>query len=208
MKKNITFKNYNDKYFREISKIINDNWHYNELTSTKTAEILSFTYLYSCLSKQTFTKIALIDNIPVGIIIANCKNKFKFNLLYKLKLIKNIFLLAISSEGRKVSKIFGNIDNIDNNLLTNLDKDYPAELVFFAVDPNLKGIGIGKKLFNEAIEYFKDNSIDNFYLFTDTTCNFGFYEHKGMVRKGEVEKTLNLDAGERYITFYIYDMKL
>lgn len=208
MKKNITFENYNDKYFREISKIINDNWHYNELTSTKTAEILSFTYLYSCLSKQTFTKVALIDNIPVGIIIANCKNKFNFNLLYKLKLIKNIFLLAISSEGRNVSKIFGNVDNIDNDLLSNLDKDYIAELVFFAVDHNFKNMGIGKKLFNKAINYFQDNHINSFYLFTDTTCNFGFYEHFGMIRKGSFDETFTTNKGKKEISFYIYDIDL
>lgn len=208
MKKNITFEDYNDKYFREISKIINDNWHYNELASPKTAEILSFSYLYSCLSKQTFAKVALIDDIPIGIIVANNKNKFNFNLLYKLKLIKNIFLLAISSEGRKVSKIFGNVDNIDNNLLTNLDKDYPAELVFFAVDPKFKGLGIGQSLFFKAIEYFKFNSINSFYLFTDTTCNFGFYEHYGMIRKGSFDETLITDKGKRKISFYIYDIDL
>lgn len=164
--------------------------------------------MYSCLSKQTFTKVALIDDIPIGIIVANNKNKFNFNLLYKLKLIKNIFLLAISSEGRKVSKIFGNVDNIDNNLLTNLDKDYPAELVFFAVDPKFKGLGIGQSLFFKAIEYFKFNSINSFYLFTDTTCNFGFYEHYGMIRKGSFDETLITDKGKRKISFYIYDIDL
>lgn len=34
---------------------------------------------------------------------------------------------------------------------------------------------------------------ENFYLFTDTSCNYGFYEHQGMVRRCEKEHVFYID---------------
>ena len=46
-----------------------------------------------------------------------------------------------------------------------------------------------KKMFCNMLEYMKLQNINDFYLFTDTTCNYGFYEHQGMNRCDEKSKT-------------------
>ena len=68
-----------------------------------------------------------------------------------------------------------------------LQKTYPAELALFAVRSSCQGKGIGKKLFHSALAYLKQQGLDEFYLFTDTSCNYGFYEHQGMCRRGQRE---------------------
>lgn len=36
-----------------------------------------------------------------------------------------------------------------------------------------------------VIDYFKIEKIVSFYLYTDSSCNYGFYEYQGLVRCGE-----------------------
>ena len=80
--------------------------------------------------------------------------------------------------GRAVSQIFQNVNEIDEQLLRGCKKTYPAELALFAVRSSCQGKGIGKKLFHSALAYLKQQGLDEFYLFTDTSCNYGFYEHQ------------------------------
>ena len=84
----------------------------------------------------------------------------------------------ISKEGRSVSKIFGCVDGIDKELLTRCPTDYQGELAFFAISQKCRGKGIGKALFQKVVEYMRSQKIQKFYLFTDTSCNYGFYEHQ------------------------------
>lgn len=47
--------------------------------------------------------------------------------------------------------------------------------------------------------------LKEFYLFTDTTCNYGFYEHQGMIRRLEKEHTFHIKGQQKIINFFIYD---
>ena len=49
------------------------------------------------------------------------------------------------------------------------------------------------------------DSAEEFYLFTDTTCNYGFYEHQGMIRRLEKEHTFHIKGQQRVMNFFIYD---
>ena len=90
-------------------------------------------------------------------------------------------------------------------LLNNCHKTYSAELVLFAVNPTYQGKGIGKKLFQSALDYMTRQRLDEFYLFTDTSCNYGFYEHQGMKRRCETEQLFNINGLSEKMNFFIYD---
>ena len=57
-------------------------------------------------------------------------------------------------------------------------------------------------LFHSVLAYMKSQSISDFYLYTDTSCNFGFYEHQGMVR----QQLVNMKGQKVELEFYLYDM--
>ena len=87
-------------------------------------------------------------------------------------------------------------------------KSYPAELALFAVSAEFRGKGIGKKLFQSALDYINRQKLNEFYLFTDTSCNYGFYEHQGMIRRLEKELVFHINGQEEKMNFFIYDYKL
>lgn len=112
--------------------------------------------------------------------------------------------MLVHREDRKVLKVFSGIDSVDKQLLEGRGRKYDGELCFFAVDSKCRGAGIGKQLFEEVKEYFKAQGVNSFYLYTDSSCNYGFYEHQGMKRCGE--RLLSVPIGiDNQMQFFLYE---
>lgn len=198
-------REYQKRDFQPLKEIIRKTWHYDEFSSPQTASKLAEVFLSSCLTNYTFSKVAVLDDTVVGIILVKDLKTHKCTPAKRLKQIKSIIKLYLSKEGRQVSQIFKNVNGIDKQLLVDSKKTYPAELALFAVSPVCQGKGIGKKLFQSALDYMIDQRLDEFYLFTDTSCNYGFYEHQGMVRRCEKERMFNINGQLAKMNFFIYD---
>lgn len=97
--------------------LLSDLWYYDRFCTPKTAARLANVYLSSCLANQTFTQVALVDGVPVG-------------------------------------------------------------------------IAMGK---NRASH------------FTDTSCNYGFYEHQGMKRQQEKKHCFDINGLPGEMSFFLYD---
>lgn len=204
----IEIREYENKDFKVLLNIIRETWNYDRFSSPKTAVKLAKVFLSSCLTNQTFSRVAVLEGKPVGIIL--CKNAaiHKCPVKYRLKQVGAIASLFFSGEGRKVSKIFESVGGIDKQLLKECGKDYPAELALFAVDSACRGRGIGKMLFQAAEDYFREQNLEEFYLFTDTSCNYGFYEHQGMMRRCEKEHNFHISGQDAEMHFFIYDYQI
>lgn len=62
---------------------------------------------------------------------------------------------------------------------------YPAEVVLFMLDAAARGLGLGRRLFDQGLETMRGAGADRYFLYTDTTCTYTFYEHRGLRRIGE-----------------------
>ena len=129
----------------------------------------------------------------------------KCPLKYRIRQILAILSLYLFGEGRKVSKIFSSVSEMDKELLKECKHEYEGELAFFAISSKARGNGIGKKMFCDMLEYMESQNVNHFYLFTDTSCNYGFYEHQGMTRRNEKSHTFFIQEKETKMTFFIYD---
>ena len=205
MEKEVVFREFQKKDSKIIEEIIIEAWNYNELCSPKTAHKMAKVFLSSCLTNQTYTRVALLNNKPIGVIMAKDIKSHKCPLKYKLKQAFSIISLYLSKEGRNTSKIFSNVDEIDRELLNECKKKYEGELAFFAISSKARGKGVGKKMFSNMLKYMKTKNINNFYLFTDTSCNYGFYEHQGMKKCAEKSKKFKIKGKTAKMTFFIYD---
>lgn len=202
---NITLREYKKEDFSILLDIIRRTWHYDEFSSPKTAQKLARVFLSSCLTNYTYSRVALNNGKPVGIILVNNKAKHRCPFGLRIHQIRAIISLYLSKEGRMISKIFEDVNGIDKELLKECKIKYPAELALFAVNSSYRGKGIGKQLFTSALEYMKGQELDTFYLFTDTSCNYKFYEHQGMIRKGEKNNTFKINGQSVKMSFFIYD---
>ncbi|PWZ69833.1 GNAT family N-acetyltransferase, partial [Staphylococcus pseudintermedius] len=106
-------------------------------------------------------------NIPVGFLIGKIINS-KTNNIYENKIKEIKSKISKNIEGIISLLVYKKIKSINNNLYKQANKNYDAELSFFAVSKDCQVLGIGKKLFQEFNNYLKENNINNFYLYTDT----------------------------------------
>lgn len=208
MDKTIKFREYVESDRFVLEQIIRDTWCYDRFCSPDIASRLASVYLASCLANQTYTQVALVDNVPVGIIMGKDRRNHKCPFSLQMRKMKAIAKLLVKKEGRSVSKIFGNVEGIDKDLLSSCSVYYEGELAFFAVDKNCRGLGIGKALFLKLVDYMESEGIKNFYLFTDSSCNYGFYEHQGMTRRGEKGQLFDVNGLPGDMRFFLYDYNL
>ena len=84
-------------------------------------------------------------------------------------------------------------------------KDYKGELSFFAVSETCRGKGLGRKLSETLVDDMRSQNIPDFYLFTDTSCNYPFYEHLGMIRRCEKKQSVKVNEERGDMTFFLSD---
>lgn len=186
-------------------EIIRRTWHYDRFCNPGTARRLAKIFLLSCLANQTYTGAALQGDRLVGLIMGKDAGKHRTPAGCALKLAAEVVRLFLSAEGRKVMKLFGGVRRIDAELLRESGMEYQGEISFFAVAEEARGSGIGKLLFQHALGYMKRQGVDRFFLFTDTSCSYGFYEHQGLCRRVKKTCVFRADGRKETMEFYIYD---
>lgn len=205
MMEEIILREYQEADRQALEDIIRETWEYDKFCSPKIAVKMARLYLDSCLANQTFTRVAIADHVPVGIIMGKNIQKYKCSLKLRVKWLKSVISLYSSKEGRRISKMFGKIQGIDKQLLSECGKEYEGELAFFAINKKCRGKGLGRRLFQSVADYMKSQNISEFYLFTDTSCNYPFYEHLGLTRRCEKKQAININDRKGDMTFFIYD---
>lgn len=199
----IYFRPIQKQDYKDLAKLITETWDYGKFCSSKIATQMGKLYLASCLANQTFTCVALQEQKPIGIIMGKNNKTHKCSFYYQYNQAKYALPLLIKKEGRIVANMFSGIEKIDQQLLDSCGKTFDAELAFFAVSEKARGFGIGKALFEQFQTYLKSENLNSFYLYTDVTCNYGFYEHQGLQRLGEQSYSLKPYVDEEF-RFFIY----
>ena len=200
----LTFREYQKSDAPYFEEIIRKTWQYDLFCSKDISQKMAKMYLLECLSQQTFTQVALLENKPIGIIICENKHISKTPLKGKIMQIKSILSLLLSKNGMEIMKTFRGINDVDKQLLGTQNKLYYGEIVFFAVSADNRGTGVGKALFEKALDYMQTQKIDNFYLYTDTSCNYEFYERQGMQKIAKKTYSVPIKI-ENEMIFYLYE---
>lgn len=206
MEKKIILRELKKEDLPVLEDVVRKTWNYDKFATPKTAKRLAKVYLATSLTNQTYTRVAEVDGIAAGLILGKNIDQHHCPIKYRLRQLSALCGLLISKEGRDILSFYKNIDNIDTMLLKQCHKEYKGEIALFALSPEHRGLGIGKKLFQSLLAYMKNESIGEFYLYTDTSCNFGFYEHQGMVRRQQYKQLINMNGQRGELEFYLYDM--
>ena len=205
MNTQIILRKYRKEDEASLTGIIREAWHYDELCTPKTAAKLANVFLYSCLANQTYTQVAEVDGRAAGVIMAKDIRSHRCPFTCRIRQALSVLSLFLSREGRQTARIFGNVSSIDKALSERSRKDYEGEVAFFAVASEYRGRHIGTLLFEQMLSYMKTKDIRRFYLYTDTSCNYGFYESHGMKRAAEEKETFTVKGKRTEMTFFLYD---
>ena len=199
---NVNYRPIQSSDYPFLEDIIRKAWNYDRFGNSKLAKRLAKDNLASCLVNQTFTSIAISDGKPVGIIMGKNRKTHRKPLKYLIRQWIALAQIALSKDGREIIKVFNEIEKIDKNLLNTSNTVFDGELAFFVVDENQRGSGIGKELYQQFLDYLAFENLKTFFLFTDTTCKYEFYDYQGLQRLAQDE--LQLPKLNETMTFFLY----
>lgn len=137
-----------------------------------------------CLARATHAAVAERDGRIIGAILGSDPARVTRmqRTRHRLRQIRLALPLLASPAGRGGLMEQLAILQADRALVRAAGKTYPAEIALFLVAPESKGLGVGGRLFAHMLGTFREHGIHEYFLFTDTSCDYGFYEHKGLRR--------------------------
>lgn len=209
---NIIYRTIKKEDFSAIKEFINDAFKFNAfIQNEKILNSVLDAYLHESLLKSTFNKVVEKNGKIIGFIIAESyydKNKGGDNKFISkvLKFKSTLRLLFMNGKTREKINEFSQIANEYEKLKSSISEKYDGSIILFVVSPESRGLGIGKNLIAQTNEYFKKVGVQKYYLYTDTRCNYGFYDSQGFVRVNE--KPLMFKDSSKNMDVFMYEYKL
>lgn len=80
---------------------------------------------------------------------------------------------------------------------------FEGELMLFIVDVACRGQGIGSVLYSKAVQYLRTQNCRRFFLYTDSSCTWRFYEGKHLRRIGS-DQMAKPGESDQTIQLYLY----
>lgn len=142
-------------------------------------------YLNTCLAETSFSSIAVQNGTVIGLILGHSKKDRPLvspTKCYTIALYHAIALTLCSKKGRTLLSQFKKTGTVYKELSHSTALSFGGSVTLFIVSPQSQGLGVGKTLFTHLLAYMKSQEIKDFYLYTDTNCNYGFYDYNGFKR--------------------------
>ena len=99
-----------------LAGVIRRTWRYDRFCGPKTAQRLGRVYLRQCLTQQTFTRVAVVDGVPVGIIMGKNERTHRCPWSLRWRAARAVLALLATREGRKVARLFSGVERINQAL--------------------------------------------------------------------------------------------
>lgn len=198
--------------YSTVKELINEAFKFKQYTSnSKVLDIFLETYLRRCLLVQNYSQVVEENGEVIGLLLGKANNKNNF-----LKNAPNICSLLIcwirtlltNKEDKAFLLEYKKVSDAYANLIKECNENFDGEVVLFIVGEKCRGKGIGRRLVNNYLCFCKNNNVTNLYLFTDSKCNYGFYDNNGFKRMGEKQININTVNGPSDLGVYLYSYKV
>ena len=161
-------------------------------------------FWYLEISRASIALGAYQDGELVGVLLADINDSPKVFKSIRYRIWINVISFFINLGYKEASDSY---DNANKEILAKFkDKITPdGELNYFAVNPNIKGKGIGTLLLNAFEKKVKGKII---YLYTDSGSTYQFYEKRGFEKSEEKDITLEIKKKNVDLTCYLFSKKI
>ena len=205
----VLYRNLIEEDYEVCKKLIGEAFGFNEfIKDDKFLNLMLESYLNECMLESSFSKVAIKDNSIIGLILGgadNDKARLKVNNNFKLDyeeeeiehLMKNV-----SEENKNVIKELLSIKMVYDEIIKDKRDEFDGSIQLFIVSKESRGLGVGKELLNYLFDYMKGMDVKSLYLYTDTRCNYGFYDSQNFKRL--IEKELYFDSIKTKLDVFLY----
>ena len=192
--RSIAYRSVDESDLPALAEILRGLWH----TDTPTEEYAALEALHDvldCLSWSTFAIVAEVDGETAGICCANTgANRRNGSFERWGEQRDEVELRLQETDPVAAARYRAYLDAsyvVNKGLIADAGITHEAEIVLLAIGPRARGLGIGRALITRAVERLRKAGAPGAFLFTDTDCNWGFYDHLGLKRAAEHWRSAN-----------------
>lgn len=192
-----------------VKKMINNAWEFDRFSpSSAQREAALDMYLHYCLLEHSYSLVVENGGVPAGFLLGRIEKHYNIGrniqhgilffwafLRYFLRIFRGITFMQQTIQEQKVYR----------KLIKAAGKRYDGEVVLFIVSSHQQGKGLGKTLINRFLEHCRSKNLNRIYLYTDTECNYGFYDACGFKKAAAFEGTVRTVAGKKPIQYFLYE---
>lgn len=208
--RDVKYRDLSKEDYERIKELICTAFGFNEFIKDKDVldKVLTI-YLEGCILDSTFSKVCVKDNKVIGIILGKAKGdpskikKFHNSFNYLTTLIKLIF---INKENKKLIKEFSKVTETYKEIIKGKEDSFDGCIQLFIVSEESRGLGVGKALVKSLLQYMDKMNVKSLYLYTDTRCNYGFYDSQNFKRINE--KRIAFEGANADLDVFLYSYKL
>ncbi|MEG2354000.1 MAG: GNAT family N-acetyltransferase [Clostridium sp.] len=192
--------------YPRIKKLIDEAFGFHE--AIKDPHFLDLTlniYLQDCILSSSFSMVAEKSNEVIGIILGEAeKDKTHLRKAHNILSVAStmIKLLLSSKKNKNALKEFSLITQTYKEIMEGKKDNFQGCVQLFIVSEESRGLGIGKSLVSKLSDYMKTMDVKSLYLYTDTRCNYGFYDSQNFNRIAE--KEICFDSNNEKLNIFLY----
>lgn len=202
----IIYRELTKKDCNTIKNLIGEAFGFNEFIKDKIfLDSVLTSYLQDCILESSFSKVAEKDNKVIGIILgkANKDNTKLIDEINPLSTNHNELESIIEvKENKTVINELLKIKDTYNEIIKGRKDDFQGCIQLFIVSKESRGLGIGKTLISHLFNYMRSMNVQSLYLYTDTRCNYGFYDNQNFKRLNE--KEIYFDSLKEKLNVFLY----
>ncbi|MCH4159735.1 MAG: GNAT family N-acetyltransferase [Bifidobacterium sp.] len=173
----------------EICKLFEDMWfHIEPHIGTPIAALSARRSVLRYLRESTDGEVAVLDGHIVGVVLLKIEDRPALFKEAGTKLNIVDAQMSANPEGCRALSDLMHWHGIE----VCMDKDADvqdrsqAELQLFLVSSRSRGHGVGGTLFGNMKQRLREQGVNHFFLHTDTSCNYSFYDHQQLERIAEL----------------------
>ena len=189
-----------------IKELIGDAFGFSEfIKDPNFLNLILNSYLQECILDSSFSKVAIKNGKVIGIILGNAnkdKNKIK-SFHNRISLISSLIkIMFTKNDNKKDLKEFSKIQKTYKEIFNGNKNNFQGCIQLFIVSKESRGLGVGTSLMNYLFDYMKSMKVKSLYLYTDTRCNYQFYDKNNFKRLNE--KKIHFNRVNESLNIFLY----
>ncbi|SDQ08032.1 GNAT family N-acetyltransferase [Carnobacterium viridans] len=194
--------------YDSILVLVINTWDYRSWVPNNLVAPMADFFLSDLLLESDDVFVAQIGDDIVGIVATGLVDQTNIQKISTRKNISSLEKILRITEPDSIFLKYIQTLEINEFLLEKSQKNYDAGLNLLIVKEEFKGLGIGGLLYNHFYDYLKQHQAENFYLFTDNSSDYQYYEHKGLSRVAEKKYYWEPGNNDTLEIYYLYEGKL
>ena len=196
----LTIRKIEEKDIPTMIDLVHEAWFKDIYQKEPFEKAASAVSLNKALHNSSHGWVAEDDGQVLGMILCSIGNHDSEYRMYKTNDVLNLIQLSKHGDLSEINRLINTFKaerEVYDQMSEQVDQDFDASIEYIVVSSQARGQGIGKSLIFHSIKEFIEKECHNFYLYTDSDCNYKFYDYLDFDQIAQTHIELPSKEGKR-----------